>query len=169
MYCIVHLMCPYLSFCGCEFPIQSIPFRARICKRLRSPGIDSKEKSSVSLCSLAGRYDNLIPTRFLAPIDLPKIPALYYVLYMSSRILGGWGIGLSYRHTTGYIRWRNRFLGTYSWALLKFKYNVSDLQLSLHRVVVFDLKMATSRSLPTMSCTFSSKLLSRLSTTLLSS
>jgi hypothetical protein len=31
---------------------------------------------SASLCSLAGRYDNPIPTRFLAPIDCLKIPAL---------------------------------------------------------------------------------------------
>ncbi len=32
--------------------------------------------NSVSLCSLAGRYDNPIPTRFLAPIDCLKIPSL---------------------------------------------------------------------------------------------
>jgi hypothetical protein len=31
--------------------------------------------NSASLCSLAGRYDNLTPTRFLAPIDCLKIPA----------------------------------------------------------------------------------------------
>jgi hypothetical protein len=31
---------------------------------------------SASLCSLAGRYDNSIPTRFLAPIECLKIPAL---------------------------------------------------------------------------------------------
>jgi hypothetical protein len=31
---------------------------------------------SASLCSLAGRYDNPIPTRCLAPIDCSKIPAL---------------------------------------------------------------------------------------------
>jgi hypothetical protein len=31
--------------------------------------------NSSSLCSLAGRYDNRIPTRFLAPIDFSKIPA----------------------------------------------------------------------------------------------
>jgi hypothetical protein len=31
--------------------------------------------NSASLCSLAGRYDNPIPTRFLAPIDCLKIPA----------------------------------------------------------------------------------------------
>jgi hypothetical protein len=30
---------------------------------------------STSLCSLAGRYDNPIPTRCLAPIDCLKIPA----------------------------------------------------------------------------------------------
>ncbi len=28
-----------------------------------------------SLCSLAGLYDNLISTRFLAPVDCLKIPA----------------------------------------------------------------------------------------------
>jgi hypothetical protein len=38
--------------------------------RNRLQGIDSK-----SLCSLAGRYDNHIPTRFPAPIDYSKIPA----------------------------------------------------------------------------------------------
>jgi hypothetical protein len=34
--------------------------------------------NSASLCSLAGRYDNPIPPRFLAPIDFLKIPALLY-------------------------------------------------------------------------------------------
>jgi hypothetical protein len=32
--------------------------------------------NSASLCSLAGRYDNLIPNRFLAPLDCLTIPAL---------------------------------------------------------------------------------------------
>jgi hypothetical protein len=32
----------------------------------------------LSVCSLAGRYDNPIPTRFLAPIDCSKIPALIF-------------------------------------------------------------------------------------------
>jgi hypothetical protein len=74
---------------------------ARICKLLRSPGIYSRnwflgsgilEQSmgarnrvgtelsyllSSSLCSLAARYVNPIPTRrFLAPINCYKIPAL---------------------------------------------------------------------------------------------
>ncbi len=31
--------------------------------------------NSVSLCSLAGRYANPIPTRFLVPVDCLKIPA----------------------------------------------------------------------------------------------
>jgi hypothetical protein len=35
--------------------------------------------NSASLCSLAGRYDNPIPTRFLAPIDCLKSPALVFV------------------------------------------------------------------------------------------
>ncbi len=47
-----------------------------IFKRLWSPEIDSKELiPSASLCSLAGRYDNHIPPRFLAPIGFLKIPA----------------------------------------------------------------------------------------------
>ncbi len=44
---------------------------------------------SARLCSLAGRYDNPIPTRFLAPIDCLTIPALssslclyYFYLYI---------------------------------------------------------------------------------------
>ncbi len=47
---------------GCEMLVLTAPlppthcyFWARICKRLRSPGIDS-----ASLCSLAGRYDGTI-------------------------------------------------------------------------------------------------------------
>jgi hypothetical protein len=36
-------------------------------------GIDS-----ASLCSLAGRYENPIPTWFLAPLDCSKIPAQPY-------------------------------------------------------------------------------------------
>jgi hypothetical protein len=51
--------------------VQAGLTRARIFKRLRSPGIDS-----ASLCSLAGRYDNPIPSRFLAPMCCSKIPAL---------------------------------------------------------------------------------------------
>ncbi len=43
----------------------------RYFKVVRSPGINS-----ASLCTLAGRYDNPIPTPFLAPIDSFKIPAL---------------------------------------------------------------------------------------------
>jgi hypothetical protein len=37
--------------------------------------------NSASLCSLAGRYYNPIPTRFLVPIDCLKIPAQYVYLY----------------------------------------------------------------------------------------
>jgi hypothetical protein len=39
----------------------------------RFQGIDSAR-----LCSLAGQYDNPIPTLFLAPIDCLKIPAQNY-------------------------------------------------------------------------------------------
>ncbi len=41
---------------------------ARIFKRLWSPGIESKEWIPPA-CSLAGRYNNPIPTQFLAPTD----------------------------------------------------------------------------------------------------
>ncbi len=44
----------------------------KLLRRNRFQGIDS-----ASLCSLAGQYDNPIPTRFLAPIDCYKIPAHY--------------------------------------------------------------------------------------------
>jgi hypothetical protein len=33
---------------------------------------------SLKIPSLAGQNDNPIPTRFLAPIDCPKLPALLY-------------------------------------------------------------------------------------------
>jgi hypothetical protein len=39
--------------------------------------------NSASLCSLAGQFDNPIPTRFLAPIDCFKIPALVLFLTRS--------------------------------------------------------------------------------------
>ncbi len=44
--------------------------------------------NSASLCSLAGRYDNPIPTRFLAPIDCLKISALGFKLCVRFLSLG---------------------------------------------------------------------------------
>ncbi len=38
--------------------------------------------NSARLCSLAGRYNNPIPTRFLAPTDCLKIPAQVFTLEM---------------------------------------------------------------------------------------
>jgi hypothetical protein len=54
--------------------ISDMETRARIFKKR----IDSNEPipPGCVVCSLAGRYDNPIPTRFLAPIDCLKIPAL---------------------------------------------------------------------------------------------
>ncbi len=40
--------------------------------------------NSASLCSLAGRYENPIPPRCLAPIDFLKIPALVYLPFFLS-------------------------------------------------------------------------------------
>ncbi len=48
--------------------------KARIFKRLWSPGIDSKELIPPAYV-VAGQYDNPIPPRFLAPIDPLKILA----------------------------------------------------------------------------------------------
>ncbi len=39
--------------------------------------------NSARMCSLAGRYENSIPSRFLAPIDCIKIPALEPALFLS--------------------------------------------------------------------------------------
>jgi hypothetical protein len=46
---------------------------ARIFKRLRSPGIDSKELIPPAY-ALAGLYNNPLPARFLAPLDCSKAP-----------------------------------------------------------------------------------------------
>ena len=48
--------------------------------------------NSASLCSLAGRYDNPIPTRCLAPIDFLKIPAL----------ISHWPTGIDSHSLVGY-------------------------------------------------------------------
>jgi hypothetical protein len=53
---------------------NSMP-RARIFKLLRSWRNRLKGIDSANLCRLAGRYDNPIPTRFLARKDCYKIPA----------------------------------------------------------------------------------------------
>jgi hypothetical protein len=50
--------------------------------RNQFPGLNS-----TSLCSLAGRYDNPIPTRFLAPIECLKIPALFN--YVQTKLAEG--------------------------------------------------------------------------------
>ncbi len=41
--------------------------------------------NSASLCSLAGGYDNPIPTRSLAPIDCLKIPALHATVWFDTK------------------------------------------------------------------------------------
>jgi hypothetical protein len=44
--------------------------------------------NSGSLCSLAGRYDNPIPTRFLSPKDCLKIPAQHSRMYRAGTVSG---------------------------------------------------------------------------------
>ncbi len=60
-----------VEFCTC---ILSPYFKTFMEIRNRFQGMNS-----ASLCSLAGRYDNPLPTRFLAPTDCLKIPALYII------------------------------------------------------------------------------------------
>ncbi len=64
--------------------LNRVRYWARIFKRLGSPGIDSNETIPQD-CSPAGRYDNPFHTRFLAPIDCIKIPALYTVCTMHNK------------------------------------------------------------------------------------
>ncbi len=47
--------------------------RARIFETFKEPKNRIQGANSARLCSLAGRYDSPIPTRFLAPIDCLKI------------------------------------------------------------------------------------------------
>jgi hypothetical protein len=60
----------------------------------RFHGIDS-----ASLCSPAGRYDNPMPTRFLAPLVCLKIPALLFkhgwLQYWPKDVIMGGGEGSS--------------------------------------------------------------------------
>ncbi len=49
---------------------------ARSFKLVRNPRLDSKESIPPACVASWGRYDNPIPTRFLASIDCLKIPAL---------------------------------------------------------------------------------------------
>ncbi len=50
--------------------------RSRYFKTFNEPRNRLQGINSASLCSLAGRYDNPIPTWFLTPRDCSKIPAL---------------------------------------------------------------------------------------------
>jgi hypothetical protein len=61
---------PFFAHLLILFIGAAVTVRDGIFNLLRSTGIDS-----ISLCRLAGRYDNPIPTRFIASIDSTKIPA----------------------------------------------------------------------------------------------
>ncbi len=65
----------------CNFTDLQMPnsqqSRARIFELLRSLGIDTNKSIPPDyICSLAVRYDNPLPSWFLAPIDCSKIPVL---------------------------------------------------------------------------------------------
>ncbi len=64
-----------LSYTTLRFSLPTVLYdmETRILRLLRSPRIDSEEPMR-NVYSLAGRYDNPIPTRFLVPTDCLKIP-----------------------------------------------------------------------------------------------
>ncbi len=61
---------------GIAFQINDI--KDGISKLLRKPGNRFLGKNSASLRSLAGRYDNPIPTQILGPIDCSKNSSAYF-------------------------------------------------------------------------------------------
>ncbi len=72
-------------------------------KLSRSPGIDSKEsKPPAYLAWRAVLYGNPIPTRFLAPIDCSKIPALIRILIRALEYESGSG-------SCSFHQWLSRF------------------------------------------------------------
>jgi hypothetical protein len=67
--------------------VPSVSYSREGIFKLLSLGVDSKElipPAYVDLC----QYDNPIPTRFLAPIECTKIPALTFVLYRQKLLAG---------------------------------------------------------------------------------
>jgi hypothetical protein len=88
--CCALLKCRLHWFYEEKLFIWGVLYRSPYFKRLWRPGIDSKEWIPPAyVCSLAGRYDNPIPARFLAPIDFLnfQLRAIFNLLfYMSSSI-----------------------------------------------------------------------------------
>ena len=69
--------------------LSKMAIRARIFKRLMEPRNQFQGMNSASLCSLAGRYDNPIHPRFLAPMDVLKIPARCLVHSKGNQLFKG--------------------------------------------------------------------------------
>jgi hypothetical protein len=57
-------------------------------KTFKEPKNRFQGTNCARLCSLAGRYNNPIPTRFLAPIDSLKIPAQTELVFVNVYGLG---------------------------------------------------------------------------------
>ncbi len=64
-----------LVFRWADYEVASLPDRIFKLLSFKEPKNRYQEINSASLYGLAGRYENPIPTRFLAPIDCLKIPA----------------------------------------------------------------------------------------------
>jgi hypothetical protein len=72
----IQLIISYIIYVMCGV-VSTKSTRARICKTLRSLGIYSKELIPPAYVAWRPGTTNPIPTRFLAPIDCSKIPALH--------------------------------------------------------------------------------------------
>jgi hypothetical protein len=66
---------------------HQLQFRAQSFKPFEEPRNLFQGINAASLCSLAGRYDNPIPSQFLAPIEYLKIPLQVKSLYLSNNYL----------------------------------------------------------------------------------
>jgi hypothetical protein len=69
-----------------SYVASSTPSSAKLAREgFQSPNFETFNESkdrfqgtnSARLCSLTGKYNSPIPTRFLAPVDCLKIPALF--------------------------------------------------------------------------------------------
>jgi hypothetical protein len=78
-YTVYVSMCGFVSVVGyIVFAYQNFVFHRVTSARIFKPRNRFQGINSASLCSLAGQYENPIPTRFVAPIECIKIPAQWY-------------------------------------------------------------------------------------------
>jgi hypothetical protein len=96
---------------------------ARIFKLLKEPRNRFQVINSASLSSRAGRYDNPIPTRFLAPIDCLKFQLRFLLPW--GRILGrNWDKSLRSFPPCYSVTSSNGFYSPHPWAKVVWNWSV---------------------------------------------